>query len=109
MFGLYIQTSCRYSARTLHGAGGCMGDSSRTPVIIGVAQSVERGAETPEPMDAMASTATAALADAHARGNLAERVDAIGVVQLYSWDYDDPAALLARRLGSSPRHTMVSR
>jgi acetyl-CoA C-acetyltransferase len=72
----------------------------RTPVIVGVGQTdqrVEDPTEGLEPIDLLAGAARAAIEDAGAARTL--RVDTIGVVQIISWSYADPGALLGRRLG----------
>ncbi|MBA2325425.1 MAG: acetyl-CoA acetyltransferase [Actinobacteria bacterium] len=73
----------------------------RTPVIAGVgqrSQRVEDLAAALEPIDLLASAARAAADDAGAPG-LAAAADTVAVVDIVSWKYLDPGALLARRLG----------
>lgn len=81
----------------------------RTPVIVGVGQSSQRP-EHPsaalEPVDLLARATAAALADASARRPLT--VDTVAVVDLMSWPYPDPGALLGRRLGLEPTRTVKS-
>lgn len=81
----------------------------RTPVIVGVGQASQRPDEFDaalEPVDLLSRAARTALANAGARHDLA--VDTIAVAAMLSWKYPDPGALLARRLGLSPRRTQLS-
>jgi len=73
----------------------------RTPVIAGVGQRSQREddlADALEPIDLLAAAARAAADDAGAR-QLAASADTVAVVDIVSWKYPDPGALLARRLG----------
>lgn len=73
----------------------------RTPVIVGVGQRTQRcddPADALEPIDLLREAARAAGLDAVAPA-LMEQVDTIAVVDMVSWRYPDPGALLARRLG----------
>jgi acetyl-CoA C-acetyltransferase len=83
----------------------------RLPVIVGVGQTLRRPAPedvaaAPEPVDMMAEAAQRAEADAGA--SLLARLDSVRTVDVLSWRYADPAALLAERLGVSPRDTLRS-
>lgn len=82
----------------------------RTPVVVGVGQTSQKVApELAEPPIALLEAATRAAADdAGASCRLLERVDTVAVVEITSWPYPDPGALLARRLGVEPRRTVVS-
>ena len=81
----------------------------RTPVIVGAGQITQRAepADALEPVDLIAEAARAAAEDAKAPGLLAA-VESVRTVSLLSWRYVDPAALVARRIGASPRETAVS-
>ncbi|MGZ4758878.1 MAG: acetyl-CoA acetyltransferase [Acidimicrobiales bacterium] len=82
----------------------------RTPVIIGTGQlnqRVDRGAPVLEPVDLMAEALRSAEADTGASGVLA-RADSVRVLCELSWRYGDPGALVAERLGASPRHTLYT-
>ena len=86
-----------------------MGDAldPRTPVLVGVGQlnqRVDRGEPPLEPVDMMAEALRRAEADAGAAGLLAA-ADSIRVLCLLSWRYGDPGALVAERVGASPRET----
>jgi acetyl-CoA C-acetyltransferase len=74
----------------------------RTPVIAGVGQRSQRldaAAAGLEPIDLLAEAAHAAGADTHASTrSLLQAVDTLAVVDMVSWRYPDPGALLARRL-----------
>ena len=82
----------------------------RAPVIVGAGQVNQRASadEAKPPIELLADAARAADADTDARSSLLERADAVAVVAIGSWRYPDPGALLARRLGISPRLTAVS-
>jgi acetyl-CoA C-acetyltransferase len=72
----------------------------RTPVVVGVGQTeqhVDDPAEALEPIDLLSGAVRVALDDAGAARTLA--VDTIGIVQIISWPYADPGALLGRQLG----------
>ena len=73
----------------------------RTPVIVGVGQTQQRlddPADALEPIDLLAAAARDAADDAASSHALLERADTVAVVQIVSWPYPDPGALLARRL-----------
>ena len=81
----------------------------RTPVIVGVGQAQQRTddpADALEPVDLLAEAARRAEADAET--SLLSRLDAIAVTDILSWRYPDPGALLGRRLGATPRTTIMS-
>ena len=73
----------------------------RTPCIIGVARRTWRDRSAPEPLDQWEDVARAAAADANCPSALVA-LDALQVVFCQSWQYDDPAARLADRLGARP-------
>jgi acetyl-CoA C-acetyltransferase len=80
----------------------------RQPVLIGAGQTsnrVDRGAEPLEPVDLIAEVLRAAEAETGAAGVLAG-ADTVGVVNLLSWRYRDPGALVAERVGASPRRSL---
>lgn len=82
----------------------------RTPVLVGTGQfsnRVDRGADPLEPVDLMAEALRRAEADAGASGVLAA-ADSIRVLMLLSWRYRDPGALLAERLGATPRESIYT-
>ncbi|MGZ4735926.1 MAG: acetyl-CoA acetyltransferase [Acidimicrobiia bacterium] len=83
----------------------------RTPVLVGVGQAqqrVEDPASALEPIDLLASAARAADADTRTKDSMLARVDAVAVIDMLSWRYPDPGALLARKLGASPRTTITT-
>src|SRR3954464_1820451 len=82
----------------------------RASVIVGVGQTSQRlpPAEARPPIELLADACRAANADTGASRSLLNRVDVAAVVAIGSWRYPDPGALLARRLGISPRATAVS-
>jgi acetyl-CoA C-acetyltransferase len=84
---------------------------SRTPVIVGAGQAMQRPddpGEAREPIDLLADAARAADADTGATRSVLAALDAIAVVDIVSWKYADPGALLGRRLGVEPRTTMTT-
>jgi len=84
----------------------------RLPVIVGGGQwsnRVDRGESPVEPVDLLTEALRRAATDSGAAGDrLLTEADAVWVVQLLSWRYADPAALVAARLGASPRDTALS-
>lgn len=82
----------------------------RTPVIVGAGQCtnrVDRGDEAVEPVDLIARAAEAAAADSGGRHVLAA-IDSIRVVKMLSWRYQDPGALVAARIGATPRQSVYT-
>src|SRR3954449_2113774 len=84
----------------------------RTPVIVGggqVNQRTAQGDPAREPVDLIVEAARPAAADAGiGEGRLLSAVDAVRIVSLLSWRYRDPGALVAERLGASPKETAVT-
>jgi acetyl-CoA C-acetyltransferase len=81
----------------------------RTPVIIGAGQAIQRvddPLEALETADLMAAAARSAFADAGVTAP--GRVDSVRVVSLFSWDYGDPGAVLAARLGLAAAETVLT-
>jgi acetyl-CoA acetyltransferase len=75
---------------------------SRLPVIIGVGQAVHRGdsdAASAEPLHLLLAAARAAADDSGV--DALPRVDAISVMRVGSWRYDDLPALVNDRLGAA--------
>lgn len=80
----------------------------RLPVLVGVGQlnvRVDRGEEAMEPTDMLAEAARRAAADTCVGdpGALLAALDTVAVVDIMSWRYRDPAALVAAALGAEPR------
>ncbi|MGP3708324.1 acetyl-CoA acetyltransferase [Gordonia paraffinivorans] len=75
----------------------------RTPVLVGGGQVNERDGGV-EPVDLIVRAAREAAEQAGAP-TLLEAVDTVNVVGLLSWRYRDPGALVAERIGASPRRT----
>ena len=85
-------------------------DQGRLPVIVGVAQLVNRSedpAGAREPLDLMIDVARAAEEDAQAKG-LLERADSVQVVNTISWAYRDSPGLLAEAIGAQPREKVYT-
>lgn len=83
----------------------------RTPCIVGVGSRTWHPHETgdigaPEPLDMWETVTRRAEADAGVA--LLDRVDSVDVVYCQTWQYDDPTARLADRLGISPRRAEYS-
>jgi len=72
----------------------------RTPVIVGVGQflnRVDQGADVLEPTDLIAEAV--ALADRDTGASLASKAKVVACVRMLSWNYQDPAALIAEKVG----------
>jgi acetyl-CoA C-acetyltransferase len=84
----------------------------RTPVIVGVGQSIRRPEdEQPpvEPADLMAEALRAAGADAGAAGpRLLAAADSVRVPRMISWRYRDPGRLAAARAGAHPGESWLT-
>jgi acetyl-CoA C-acetyltransferase len=78
----------------------------RHPVIVGVAQRSWRGADAPDPIEMCAEVVSAAAGDSGAGAALLRRAGAVGVVDIASRRWNDPAALVAARLGLEPAETL---
>lgn len=82
----------------------------RLPVLVGAGQisnRVDRGEETLEPVDLMTEALRRAEAETGATGVL-EAADSVRVTCLLSWRYADAGALVAERVGASPRQTVYT-
>ena len=73
----------------------------RAPCIIGVARRTWREEPAPEPLDMWETMARAAAEDAGSP-DILKGVQSLQVVYCQSWEYDDPCARLADRLGADP-------
>jgi acetyl-CoA C-acetyltransferase len=83
----------------------------RTPVLIGAGQlshRVDRGEDPLEPVDLVATALRRAVDDSGAGSDVLTGADAVHLVSILSWRYRDPGALVAERLGASPRRTTLS-
>ena len=81
----------------------------RTPVVIGVAQAMQKPDDLGDAIEAVAMMEQAvrdAATDAGAPG-LLTKLDHIGVVQ-GAWKYTDPARIIADRVGAPGARTSVS-
>src|SRR5262249_56286964 len=79
--------------------------------VVGGGEATERPeapAQAREPIDLLADASRAADADAGAARSVLAAVDTIAVVDIVSWKYPDPGALLGRRLDVEPRTTMTT-
>ena len=86
----------------------------RAPCLIGVGQQTwhpdEVGEEgAPEPLAMWEDVARLAADDTGVAGStILGRLDGLQIVYCQTWQYDDPTARLAARLGVEPRHTYYS-
>jgi len=81
----------------------------RTPVVVGVAQAMQRPDDLSEALEAIAlmeQVVRATAADAGAPG-LLPKLDHVGVVQ-GAWKYSDPARLIADAVGATNARTSLS-
>lgn len=81
----------------------------RTPVLVGTGQVTHRpsAGPAPAPLALMTLAARAAAADAGTGGDgLLQRVQSIGIVDVFSWPVPDPGRLLADELGVAPEETV---
>jgi acetyl-CoA C-acetyltransferase len=86
---------------------------AHAPCVIGVGQRTwhpddvgEQGA--PEPLAMWEEVARLAGDDTGAGPRVLDRLDSLQIVYCQTWQYDDPTARLAARLGASPRHSFYS-
>lgn len=79
----------------------------RTPVIVGVGQVNHPGTDAPEPTELLARAAEEARADSGA-SDVFGSLCSVRVVEIASWRYRDPGALVAARIGARPRHTVYT-
>ncbi len=85
----------------------------RSPCLIGVGTRTWHPAEVgdagaPEPLVMWEDVARAAADDSSLGQSVLGRLDAIDVVYTQTWQYDDPAARLAARLGVEPKRQFYS-
>lgn len=88
----------------------------RLPVVVGVGQLQRRPRDSveglPSPIEMMAGAARLAADDvgpgSGSGARLLRAVGSVQVVDVLSWRYGDPAALLAAELGASPRETVAT-
>ncbi|MBU6329693.1 MAG: acetyl-CoA synthetase [Acidobacteria bacterium] len=81
--------------------------TDRSPVrvcIVGTARRSWKDADghAPEPLLMWEEVTRQAIADIGTTHDVIAELDHLGVVHTQSWDYDDPAARLAERLGAHP-------
>ena len=76
----------------------------RSPCVVGVARRTHHpeAGDAPEPLESWAEMAHAAAEDSGGHG-LVDAIDDIGLSYCLSWQYDDPTARLAERLGLENR------
>lgn len=83
----------------------------RTPVLVGSGQRSQRQDEPTdalEPIDLLTQAVRAADEDVGATTSVIGALDTIAVVDMVSWKYSDPGALLARRLGIDVTTTITT-
>jgi acetyl-CoA C-acetyltransferase len=79
-------------------------DSKNNPVIIGAAQFTQRK-KTPQPLDSlslMVKTGQKAIEDTHVK-NITDFIDAVYMVNIDSWSYEDAPGELGIRLSITPK------
>ena len=75
------------------------------PVLIGIGEVTDRPADPQDSMEPLALMAEALRrADEDAGGGWLAELNSLDVVGQVTWRYDDLPALLARRIGASPKH-----
>ena len=79
----------------------------RTPILVGVGQVDHGGDDAPEPVELLARAADAAVVDTGSQ-RIRAALQSVQVVRIVSWRYRNPAALVAQRIGSTPRHTVAT-
>lgn len=86
------------------------GMDPRTPVLVGVGQSVHRSGEPglPGPVELAAEALRRAGADSGTGDKLLRAADAVAAVAPVSKPYNDLGAAVATALGASPKHTVQS-
>jgi hypothetical protein len=83
--------------------------ADRTPVIIGVADIIDRPADPAAALEPLALVAAAVkAADDDAGGGFLARIDSIDVIHMVSWRYDRVARRLCERLGINPARAEYS-
>jgi acetyl-CoA C-acetyltransferase len=80
----------------------------RTPVIVGVSQTLRRPdpADASEPAEMMVEALRLASDDSGAASLLLQQADSIRVPKVVSWPYTDPGALVAARVGAQSAETV---
>jgi acetyl-CoA C-acetyltransferase len=82
-----------------------------TPILIGGGQLVQRDVDPAaalEPLAMMVEVARRAAVDAGAGDRLLAGLDAIAVVNILGWQYENAPRLLAERLGAHPREELYT-
>jgi len=86
----------------------------RTPVLIGVGQVTDRldtgdtFSSRPEPLDLMVEALTRAATDAGGERKVLEAIDEIVAIGSFTWHTNDPALLVAQRLGLADVRTRLT-
>ncbi len=86
-------------------------NDDRTPILIGAGQYTQRDvdpAEAKEPLEMMAECARRAAEDAGADAGLLAKLDAVAVVSIVAWHYQNPPRSLAERLGAQPAEALYT-
>lgn len=80
-------------------------------MIVGAGQTLrrpERATDTTEPADMMVDALRLAADDSGAGAKVLQRADSVRVIEILSWRYPNASALVAERVGASPRQLMRS-
>ena len=83
-----------------------MAGDPRRALIAGVGQATWRGGDAPDPITMCAEVINSASLDSGAGGALLGRATALGVVDIASRRWKDPASLIAKQLGIEPKLTL---
>ena len=78
----------------------------RRPLIAGVGQATWRGGDAPDPITMCAEVINSASHDSGTGGALLGRAAALGVVDIASRRWSDPASMIAKQLGIEPKLTL---
>jgi acetyl-CoA C-acetyltransferase len=83
-----------------------------TPVVIGISQLISRDADpktAPSPLDLLERITRQCADDAGPASAVISALDTIGIVDVAGWNPQNPARLLADRLGIEPKTELASR
>lgn len=81
------------------------------PVVVGVAQAVERDVDPRDaasPLAMLGQVASAAAADSGAGDRALAALDAVAVIDVAAWRAENPPRMLAEALGARPERELVS-
>jgi len=83
-------------------------EETRVPVLMGIGEITDRPADPLDAMEPLALMAEALRrADDDAGGGWLTQLNSLNVVNQVTWRYDNLPALLAERIGASPKHLSI--